>query len=253
MIARRLAALAAAGWIVLSGAAAGVDLAPESIAPFSDVPEGPAMPSGWRPTTVPGVSRPTVYDIVRDEGVSVLRARARAAMSGLDHIVSVDPDRKPILSWRWKVTRPVNGGAAGTKQGDDYSARVYVFFDYDLNRLGFLARSKVKLARALHGDAVPAAALCYVWDARAPVGTVMPSAYTDRVRMIVLDSGAADAGRWISHSRNVAEDFRKAFGEAPPRVTGVAVATDTDNTGDDVTAWFGDLRFDGPTAPGPAR
>lgn len=252
-MARRLAALAAAGWIVLSGGAAGVDLAPESIAPFADAPEGSALPPGWRPTKVPGVSRPTVYDIVRDDGVSVLRARARSAMSGLDHVVSVDPDRTPILSWRWKVTRPVNGGAAGTRQGDDYSARVYVFFDYDLNRLGFLARSKVKLARALHGDAVPAAALCYVWDARAPVGTIVPSAFTDRVRMIILDSGAADAGRWVSHSRNVAEDFRKAFGEAPPRVTGVAVATDTDNTGDDVTAWFGDLRFEASTEPRPSR
>jgi len=253
VIPRRLAALAAAGWIVLSSAAAGVELAPESITPFAGAPEGAAMPSGWRPTNVPGVSRPTVYDIVRDEGVSVLRARARAAMSGLDHVVSVDPERMPILSWRWKVSRPVNGGAAGTKQGDDYSARVYVFFDYDLGRLGFLARSKVKLARAMHGDAVPAAALCYVWDAKAPVGTVVPSAYTDRVRMIVVDSGAAEAGRWISHSRNVAEDFRRAFGEAPPRVNGVAVATDTDNTGDDITAWFGDFRFEAATEVRPAR
>lgn len=246
MIAARLAAVLAAGWILLALDASGVDVASEVITPFTGMPEGTALPPGWRPTRVPGVSRATVYDIVSDEGASVLRARARSSMSGLDNPVSVDPDRKPVLNWRWKVSRPVQGGAAGTKAGDDYSARVYVFFDYDLGRLSFLERSRVRLARAMHGDAVPAAALCYVWDARMPVGTIVPSAYTDRVRMIVVDSGAAEAGRWTRHSRNVAEDFRLAFGEKAPRVIGVAVATDTDNTGDEVTAWFGDLRFEAP-------
>ena len=34
-----------------------------------------------------------------------------------------------------------------------------------------------------------------------------------------------------------------AFGGAIPRINGLAIGADTDNTADTVTAWFGDLRF----------
>jgi hypothetical protein len=239
----RAAVLAAVVLAVAAGAAA-VEVVPTEITSFGASAEGQAVPTGWRSTTVPGVSRTTTYRVVTVEGRKVVHGEARAAMSGLDHRVSADPERTPWLHWRWKVSRSVRGGEAGSRAGDDYSARVYVFFDYDLARLGFAARMKVKAARLLHGDAVPAAALCYVWDAARPAGTVVPSAYTDRVRMIVVDSGDAQAGRWIAHARNVAEDFTRAFGESAPRVSGVAIATDTDNTGDAVEAWYGELRFD---------
>ena len=59
--------------------------------------------------------------------------------------------------------------------------------------------------------------------------------------MIVLQSGAARANQWVTESRDVAADFRAAFGSDAPRVTGVAVGSDTDNTGERVTTWFGDL------------
>ena len=81
----------------------------------------------------------------------------------------------------------------------------------------------------------------YVWDNRQPVGTVRPNAYTDRTRMWVLESGTARAGEWVTETRDLAADFRAAFGEAPPDLIGIAIATDTDNTGEHATAWFGDL------------
>ncbi len=242
MTGARAAVLAAVVLAVAAGAAA-VEVVPTEITSFGASAEGQGVPVGWRATRVPGVSRATAYDVVAVDGQKVVHAEARAAMSGLDHRVGVDPARTPWLHWRWKVSRSVRGGEAGTRKGDDYSARVYVFFDYDIARLGLAARLKVKAARLLHGDAVPAAALCYVWDAARPAGTVVQSAYTDRVRMIVVDSGDARAGQWVMHARNVAEDFARAFGEAAPRISGVAIATDTDNTGDAVEAWYGDLRF----------
>lgn len=242
MIRACAAALVAAALLSAAGAMA-VEVVPTDITSFDRSVDGPAVPTGWRVTTVPGVSRATVYAVETIDGRKVVHATARASMSGLDHRVSADLGRTPWLHWRWKVSRSVRGGEAGTRHGDDYSARVYVFFDYDLAQLGLAARLKVKAARLLHGDAVPAAALCYVWDATRPPGTVVPSAYTDRVRMIVVESGDARAGQWTVHARNVAEDFALAFGEPAPRVSGVAIATDTDNTGDAVEAWFGDLRF----------
>lgn len=47
----------------------------------------------------------------------------------------------------------------------------------------------------------------------------------------------------IAGSLSCADDFRAAFGEDPGQVTGVAVATDTDNTGESATAFYGDIRF----------
>ena len=39
------------------------------------------------------------------------------------------------------------------------------------------------------------------------------------------------------------EDYRRAFGEDPPRIGAVAIMTDTDNTGEEAVAWYGAIRF----------
>jgi hypothetical protein len=194
-------------------------------------------------TTVAKIPRATRFDLVRDGGTTVLRATSESAAASLAHKLKVNPAATPWLSWRWKVSRVLDKADLASKAGDDYAARVYVFFDYDVGRLPFLERTKIALARAFHGADLPAATLCYVWDNRYPVGTSTWSAYTDRVRMIVLESGAAKVGRWVTKNRDVAADFRAAFGEDAPAVTGVALAADTDNTGESVVSHFGDIRF----------
>ena len=135
-----------------------------------------------------------------------------------------------------------------TKAGDDYAARIYVLFDYDAGRLSLIDRLKMQLAQSLHGAQIPTAALNYVWDNRYPVGTIQPNAYTDRARLVVVESGSANAGQWVTETRDVAQDFRAAFGEDPPDVIGIALATDTDNTGETATAWYGDIEFLPPRA-----
>ena len=85
--------------------------------------------------------------------------------------------------------------------------------------------------------------LCYVWDGKSIKGAATWSPYTDRVRIIVAESGEAHLNQWVTVRRNIVDDFRAAFGEDPPQVSGVAVATDTDNTGESVTAFYGDIRF----------
>ncbi len=148
-----------------------------------------------------------------------------------------------VLQWRWKVSRVLETADMQDKAADDHAARVYVFFDVPLNSLSFLERNKIKLARLLAGPDVPTAALCYVWDNRHRVGYSAWSPYTQRVRKVVLQSGAAHAGQWMSEARDVAADFRAAFGFDAPAITGVAVGNDTDNTAESVSAWFGDLSF----------
>lgn len=239
---RRMPLLAAACAILAGGVTSPAARAEAvSIAPFATAPVGAAVPPGWEVTRLPKVPRATIYRIVDDGGVRVLQAEAQASMAGLTHRLKGDAHARSRLAWRWKVSGVVAQGVFGTKRGDDFAARVYVLFDYDVTRLSFAARMKLTLARTLYGDAVPAAALCYVWDARAPEGASTWSPFTDRMRMIVVTSGAVRVGEWVTVERDVAADFRAAFGEAVPPIAAVAVATDTDNTGETVTAWYGDL------------
>jgi hypothetical protein len=133
------------------------------------------------------------------------------------------------------------------KSGDDFAARVYVFLEIPDAAFPWGERLRLKLARILYGDELPSAAICYVWDNRHPVGTSGWNPYSRRVRTVVLESGNAQAGRWVEERRDLAADFRAAFGEAfagASRVTGIAAGNDTDQTGESATAWFGDFHLD---------
>lgn len=197
----------------------------------------------WEAFTPAPKAPPTLYTIETSGDGPVIRADANASMSGLIRRRRVDLAQTPLLRWRWRIAAPLVTADLGTKAGDDYAARVYVLFDYDASRLPWTTRARLALAKAIYGVDVPAAALDYVWDNRHPVGTVAPNAYTDRVRMVVVESGAERAGRWVTETRDVAADFRAAFGEDAPPVAALAIATDTDNTGEKATAWYGAIGF----------
>jgi Protein of unknown function (DUF3047) len=210
---------------------------------FSAMRPGAALPAGWASLEAANIKVRTRYTLVDDNGVTVLRADAQAGASGLSRQLRVDPAEMPWLRWRWKISNIIERADLRTREGDDFPARVYVMFDYPLEKLPFLERNKLRLARALFDPNLPAATLCYVWDGKAPAGTIAPSAYTARVKIIVVESGAARVKQWVDVERNLARDFRAAFGEEAPIVSAIAVATDTDNTGTFATAHFGDISF----------
>ncbi len=229
---------------VLGGTlAAAVESTQSAVTPFSSASTGTTLPAPWRVATLPNVKRATRYSLVTDDGAVVLRAQADASMASVLHPLKLEPKDSAFITWRWKVSNILENSDLRSKAGDDFPARVYVFFDYDIGRLSMLQRAELYVARKRYGNDVPAAALCYVWDGKAPVDTSVWSPYTDRVRVIVVENGSANLDRWREVQRDVAADFRAAFGEDPPAVSGVAVASDTDNTGESVTALFGDIRF----------
>lgn len=212
-----------------------------SIAAFSAAKPGAALPEHWQPLGVSGAKNLTRYTMVGDNGITVLRAEANASASGITRRISISPREFPLLRWRWKASNIVAAGDVRTRAGDDYPARIYVMFDYPLDKLPFSERMQIQIGRTLHDSNLPAATLCYVWDAKAPAGAIVPSSYTNRVRMIVVESGADRVNQWLAFERNVAADFRAAFGEDAPPITAIALATDTDNTGESVTAYYGDI------------
>ena len=222
---------------------AGLAEASVEVMRFSALQPGAALPAGFRHLVLSSQKRETEYTLVDDGGRTVLRARANSSGSGIIREIRTDPHRHPLIAWQWKVMRVLEKGDLKTRAGDDYPARLYLTFDVAAESLSTSERLQLGLARMMHGPDVPAAALCYVWDTKAAAGTIAPNAFTDRVRMIVVDSGAADAGRWRKHERNILADYRAAFGGDAPTMNGVIVSTDTDNTGETAETYYGDVEF----------
>jgi hypothetical protein len=210
--------------------------------PFSSAKPG-GLPRGWEPVKLSERKRPTAYALAQDGDSVVLHAEAAGAASGLAQFFRFDIRIAPIVEWRWKVSAMVEGSDNRIGAKEDSPARLLFAFDGDKSRLPLVERSVFYLTEKLSGRELPYALLQYIWAREIPVGTILEHPYTRRVRLLVVASGPAGVGRWHSMSRNLLDDFRRAFHEEPGLLTGVGVLTDTDNTGGSVEAWYGDIQF----------
>ncbi|MEX5216914.1 MAG: DUF3047 domain-containing protein [Nitrospira sp.] len=225
-------------------AGASVDSMPSlDVGSFSTATLGQSLPDGWKPLTFKKVNRHTSYELVKDEDIVVVKARSESSASGLIKEVKIDPKEYPIVRWRWKVMNLIHNSDVRRKAGDDYPARLYITFEYDPDKVGFTKKLKFKAGQAIFGP-IPIGALNYIWDGKAPKETMVDNAFTDFAKMIVVRTGAADVGRWVEEERNVYEDYKKAFNEEPPMINGVAIMSDTDNTREAATAYYGDILFE---------
>lgn len=213
------------------------------IGAFSAATAGGSWPDGWKPLTFPKIPRHTTYSLVKDGEQIVVKASSQASSSGMTREVQVDPKEFPTIQWRWKVSNILKAGDVAKKAGDDYPARIYVTFQYDSAKVGLFGKAKYEAAKLIYGRYPPLGAINYIWESRAPVGTAVPNPFTDQVYMLVVESGSTKLNTWITEERNVYEDYKRAFGEEPPMISGVAIMTDTDNTGESAEAYYGDIVF----------
>ena len=219
------------------------------LGPFSTVKPGDAFPENWQPQTFKKIPNHTHYQLVKDGDITVIKAESKAAASGLIKSLQLNLKDFPILEWRWKVMNTIKGSNPKTKSGDDYSARIYLTFLYDPSRVTAWQRTKYATAKLFYGAYPPHAGINYIWSDELAVDAIVPNPYTDRLRMIVVDGGAAHLDQWQSYRRNVYEDYKLAFGEEPPQVSGIAIMTDTDNTGESAVAYYGDIRLRSLSSP----
>jgi len=208
----------------------------------AEAPEN-TLPTGWKPLTFKKIDRHTTYTLVKDSTEVAVKAVAESSASGLVREMKINPKEYPIVQWRWKVRNILKKGDVRRKEGDDYPARVYITFEYDSSKLGFFEKAKYEMIRLLYGQYPPSGAINYIWESKVPTDTMVPNPYADRVIMIVVESGEEKLNQWVSEERNIYEDYKKAFGQEPPMITGVAIMTDTDNTGESATAYYGDIVF----------
>jgi len=246
-IAVLMVGVALGGCAVLPGVpperpSASVVSADSPLAPFSRLealePGGP-----WAGWVFHPSKRATRYRTVEVGGERVIEAVAESSVSGLRHAVDVDPQAWPVLEWRWRIDRMLEGADVADRRADDSPVRVVLAFEGDVSTLPVREQMFFERVRLLAGQDMPYATLMYVWCGRRTPGDIAVNAHTSRVRKIVVESGDAGVRRWRSYRRDIVADYERAFGRRPGRLVAVAVMTDSDNTRQRVKGWYGDIRL----------
>ncbi len=217
------------------------------VARFSRLSAGARHFGAWEPYVVMPANARTDYHLANVDGAVALEADAPEGGSGMYRKIRIDPRTHPILEWNWRLPRPASGAAWSSSP----PILLSLGFDGDPGKLDILARIKLRMAKALTANGLPYASLLYVWRADVPVDTVEENRHTDRVRMVVVESGEEKLDRWVTIRRNVLEDYRKAFGEEPGNIVAVGVLTDVGDDGSRRRAYYGDItvRQSSATAP----
>ncbi|MDM0110887.1 DUF3047 domain-containing protein [Variovorax sp. J22R133] len=226
---------------VMAGAATpdpGVPCEPRSLA-FDD------KNSGWSHVPLSKLKRDTVYDVVQ-EGDRKAVLRATADRSASLFVAPLKPAlRTPVtLSWEWKTDALIAGADNRVKEREDAPLRVLVAFDGDVATLPEAEQKRFSRAKSLGRRDPPYAVLMYIWTNQGPVDSVIPSAHTSQIKMLAVASGTGGLGSWQRMQRNVADDYKKAFGAEPGPVLAVAVMTDTDNTGTKAVGSYAGIQID---------
>ena len=218
---RRLVVLACALLLAAAGGATGERVVED----WSRYPVGTTgVPAGWKGQNWGSPA----YDfrIVEDQGRKVLQLRSRAEGSTIAKEIRglVDLKETPVLEWEWKATTLPRGGNSCRKSTDDQAVQIYVAWP----RFPEALRSRI---------------IGYVWDSTQPVGTICRSEKTGTVTYVVVRSGPADLGRWLTETRNVREDFQRIYGEAPDNPAAVSIGIDTNDTDSVAEAYVGRIAF----------
>jgi len=187
------------------------------VADFSSDLGNGGHPSGWQLHEKTGKAD---YTVIQDGGIPALRLRSEETSFALQKAVDIDPQLYPVLSWKWKVTKLPNGGDFRKSNSDDQAAQI------------FLAFSNRKT-------------IAYIWDTTAPAGAVEDASGIPfvSVKAIVVRSGPDDAGRWITETRNVLEDYKALYGDEPPVLAGIRIQINSQHTATSGESFFADVVF----------
>jgi hypothetical protein len=217
---------------------------------FSSMAAGPVA-APWRVVGLPSQKMAlTRFAIVRIGDTPVLRLRSDASYGNLVFdMAGASLPSGAMLRWHWQLERAPERTDLRRKDGDDAPLKVCALFDMPLQGMSFGEQARLRMARAMSGEALPSATLCYVWDRQLPVGTELPNIFSARVRYLVASQGMARPGQWQAIERNLGSDFLRAFGHETlvvPPLLALAVGADTDNSGSSSLGYVGDLRLSSP-------
>jgi hypothetical protein len=238
-------------WMPRACLFAAIALAGCSSAPISDaLPEignspwalhsaAPGLPvASWSHLPFPGKS-PTSFKYTRTDGRDAIAVLASSSASMLRSKLRIEPAQLDSVRFSWKVPHLIAGADMALREADDSPVRIVLTFEGDRSRFSARDAMLSELLHTLTGEEMPYATLMYVWcNQRAP-DTVIVSPRTDRVRKLVVESGAKKLNQWLDYERSIRADYERAFGEAPGALTAIGIMSDSDNTHTTAQAWYG--------------
>lgn len=182
------------------------------------------IPVGWKLKEHDG--KPDLA-LVSDGGGQALKLRSNSASFSLDTELEIDPRQTPYLEWQWKVTELPKGGDFRKSGTNDQAAQLLVVF---------------------HWSTFKKQVIAYVWDSNAPKGTMADDPSSSlvpflTVKTVVVQSGAAEEGKWITETRNVVEDYKELFGYEPEKVHGIRIQINSQHTGSQAEAYWRRVMF----------
>jgi len=189
------------------------------------------VPDTWTAHETIGGHPAYDFTIVETDGRRALQMRSNDDHSTIAKNISVDLKATPWLEWNWKVVALPDRADVRRRETSDAAAHVYVVWP----------RWPAALRSRLIG---------YIWDANLPAGSVQRSQKTGTVTFIVVRTGKAELGKWVTERRNVREDYRVVYGEDAEDPTVIALSIDTNDTRSWTESFLGPIRFRGGAAAG---
>lgn len=196
----------------------------------------------WQHLILPS-KKQTDYSFGQQRGRDAIHARSTSSASMLRrdlHIASADLD---VVKFSWHVPELIRDADLAERDFDDSPVRIVLIFGGDKSKFSVKNAMLSEMAEMLSGEALPYATLMYVWCNKREPGSVVVNPRTDRIRSIVVESGARNLRQWLDYERNIRADYEKAFGEAPGDLLRVGIMTDSDNTQSQTVASYGSMHF----------
>jgi hypothetical protein len=178
------------------------------------------IPSAWLYWNEKSTAK--VYSVQAEGEKRFLHAEARGTMYQLGYEHRWDLQEFPWLQWQWRAVLFPVGTDEREKSKNDSVLGLYVVFGH----WPFIKTIK------------------YIWSDTLPVGTSFTSPYSSTTRILVVRSGRARQGTWVTERRNVLSDYRQFYGEVDkaPIASGIAVLTDSDDTHSMAIGDYADIR-----------
>ena len=162
--------------------------------------------------------------LIKEKDENVYRLRSKASAISIYKEIKLDVEKNPILEWTWKTTKIPEKGSAKHYSRDDQAIGIYVVFP----RFPSMLNSRL---------------IAYIWDSNVPKEKILRSRKQLMVHYIVMRSGKKDLKKWITERRNVLEDYRKIFSSVPPKIGGISIMIDSDDTNSTAESFIKNITF----------
>lgn len=167
-------------------------------------------------------SRNYLYKVKKDNDNKFLRYKGIKAKhinlplinKDKENIYNIDIYETPVLSWDVRAHKLPKKAREDNDDYNDSVASIYVVFD-----MGRIALFK-KVPKTIR----------YTWSTTLEKGTTTSKLFGNQ-QIVVVKSGEEDTGEWITFERNIMEDYRRLFGDDPPKTPmAILILSDGDST-----------------------